>query len=163
MKTHLFAPIITALGLCIAPLHGAAPVVSNLTAAQRAGTKLVDISYDVTADTPTVATTLEVSSDGGVTFSVPATSLSGAIGEGVATGTGKTITWDVGADWNQQVSSTMRFKVIADDGVPTGPAGMALIPAGSFTMGRTSGDTDSNAPHRHEEEHLGIQCQHTES
>ncbi len=40
------------------------------------------------------------------------------------------------------------LRLIADDGVPTGPppAGMALIPAGSFTMGRTSGDTDINAP-----------------
>jgi hypothetical protein len=33
--------------------RAAAPVVSNLTAAQRFGTKLVDITYDVTADTPT--------------------------------------------------------------------------------------------------------------
>jgi hypothetical protein len=36
----------------------------------------VNISYDVTADTPTVFVSLEISSDGGTTFSVPATAAS---------------------------------------------------------------------------------------
>jgi hypothetical protein len=41
----------------------AAPVVSNLTAAQRAGTKLVDISYDLAAPGfGSVAVSLEASS-----------------------------------------------------------------------------------------------------
>ena len=82
---------------------------------------------------------MEVSSDGGATFTVPATSLSGAIGAGVAVGTGKMITWDAGADWNQQSSSTMRFKVVADDGIELpsvpDPNEFAVIPAGSFEMG----------------------------
>ena len=112
-----FPTVIPILLLLAASLHAAAPEVSNLAASQRAGTKLVDITYDVTADTPTVTISLEVSSDGGATFTVPATSLSGAIGAGVAVGTGKTITWDAGADWNEQSSSTMRFKVVADDGL----------------------------------------------
>jgi hypothetical protein len=125
------------VALLAASLHAAAPVVSNLSASQRAGTKLVDIVYDVAADTSSVAISLEVSSDGGSSFTVPATSLSGAIGAGVAVGTGRTITWDAGADWNQQQSSTMRFKVTADDGVeaPAVPADFALIPGGSFQMG----------------------------
>jgi hypothetical protein len=38
----LLAPVLPALA--------ADPVVSNLTASQRAGTKLVDITYDVTAN-----------------------------------------------------------------------------------------------------------------
>ena len=133
--------------LWAASLHAAVPVVSNLTASQRAGTKLVDITYDVSADTSTVEITLEVSSDGGSSFTVPATSLSGAIGAGVAVGTGRTITWDAGADWNQQSSSTMRFKVTADDGIeaPVAPDGFAVIPGGSFQMGDAL-DGDSNAP-----------------
>jgi formylglycine-generating enzyme required for sulfatase activity len=134
MKRITFTLSIVAL--LAATLHAAAPVVSNLSASQRAGTKLVDIVYDVAADTSSVDISLEVSSDGGSSFTVPATSLSGAIGAGVAVGTGKTITWDAGADWNQQSSSTMRFKVTADDGVEA-PAipGMAYIPGGSFQMG----------------------------
>jgi len=34
---------------------------------------------------------------------------------------------------------------LALDGVLPVPTGFSLIPARSFTMGRTSGDTDSNA------------------
>jgi formylglycine-generating enzyme required for sulfatase activity len=134
------------VALLAASLHAAAPVVSNLSASQRAGTKLVDIVYDVAADTSSVDISLEVSSDGGSSFTVPATSLSGAIGAGVAVGTDRTITWDAGADWNQQSSSTMRFKVTADDvEAPAVPDGFALIPGGSFQMGDAL-DGLSNAP-----------------
>ena len=132
-------PLASALGLALllfpATTRAADPVVTNLTAAQRAGTHLVDISYDVTADTPTVFVSLEISSDGGTTFSVPATAVSGAIGAGVAVGTGKTIIWDAGADWLGQYSTQMRFKVTATDVPPPPPAGFSLIPAGVFTMG----------------------------
>jgi formylglycine-generating enzyme required for sulfatase activity len=91
-------------------------VVSNISAAQRPNSRLVDITYGVTADLPTVSVSLQVSSDGGSTFTVPATTLSGAIGAGVTTGTAKKITWDAGVDWSGQYSTQMRFKVIADDG-----------------------------------------------
>lgn len=103
--------------LCgLGSLHAAAPVVSNISAAQRANSRLVDITYDVAADFPTASVSLQVSSNGGSTFTVPATTLSGAIGAGVTTGTAKKITWDAGADWSGQYSTQMRFKVIADDG-----------------------------------------------
>ncbi len=42
-----------AIGLS-SSLFAAEPVVSNVNGVQRAGSKLVDIAYDVTADTPTV-------------------------------------------------------------------------------------------------------------
>jgi formylglycine-generating enzyme required for sulfatase activity len=118
----------------------AGPTVTNLTASQRTGAKLVDITYDVAAPGfPFVTVSLEISSDGGSTWTVPVASVSGAIGANVAPGTGKTIVWDAGTDWSANYSTQMRFRVIADDG-------FAYIPGGSFTMGRTSGDTDSNAP-----------------
>jgi hypothetical protein len=75
-------PLAIAFGLSPS-LFAANPIVSNLTAAQRPGTKLVDITYDITADTPTIGVTLRISSDGGTTFSVPATTLSGAFGADV--------------------------------------------------------------------------------
>ena len=131
--------ILCALTSC---LWAADPVVSNISAVQRAGTKLVDITYDVTADTPTVLVGLEISNDGGQTFTVPAVTTSGALGAGIATGTGKLITWNAGVDWNGRPSSQLRFKVVADDL----RGSLVYIPAGSFTMGRTSGDMDSNAP-----------------
>ncbi|MDC0315016.1 formylglycine-generating enzyme family protein [bacterium] len=129
--------VLAVLPLLAASLHAAWPEVSNLAASQRAGTTLVDITYDVSADTPTVTISLEVSSDGGATFTVPATSLSGAIGVDVAVGAGKTITWDAGADWNQQSSSTMRFKVVADDGLP-GPE-FIEVAAGSLPQSSWAG------------------------
>jgi formylglycine-generating enzyme required for sulfatase activity len=126
------------LFLCgLGSLHAAAPVVSNISAAQRPNSRLVDITYDVTADFPTVSVSLQVSSDGGSTFAVPATTLSGAIGAGVATGTAKTITWDAGADWSGQYSTQMRFKVIADDGnsAPT----ISDIAAQTINQGNNTG------------------------
>ncbi len=118
----------------------AAPVVSNLTAAQRAGTKLVDITYDLAAPGfGSVAVALEASSDGGATWTVPVTSATGAVGGSVAPGTGKAIVWNAGVDWLGNYSTQMRFRVVADDG-------FSYIPGGSFAMGRTSGDTDADAP-----------------
>jgi uncharacterized protein YjbI with pentapeptide repeats/formylglycine-generating enzyme required for sulfatase activity len=100
-------------------LVAAPPVVTNLTANQRPGTKLVDIIYDVSADASTVNISLEISSDGGASFTVPTNSLSGAIGEDVDEGTGRTIIWDAGVDWNQNVSETMQFRITVDDGLNT--------------------------------------------
>jgi len=116
------------------------PVVTNLTAAQRAGTKLVDITYDLAAPGfPAVAVSLAISSDSGSTWTVPVVSATGDTGSGVAPGTGKAIVWNAGTDFPQSYSSQIRFRVTAEDG-------FARIPAGSFTMGRTSGDTDADAP-----------------
>ncbi|MEI6675102.1 MAG: SUMF1/EgtB/PvdO family nonheme iron enzyme [Verrucomicrobiota bacterium] len=110
----------------------AAPVVSSLTGVQRTGTKLVDISYGVTANTASVKITLEGSADGGVTWTVPVSTVSGAVGSGVATGTGKVITWNAGVDWGGQYSTQIRFRVTADD---LAPGEFAAIPAGEFQMG----------------------------
>ncbi len=44
-----------------------------------------------------------------------------------------------------QLSDTVKLRVTASN-TPPAPEGFALIPAGAFTMGRTSGDMDSDAP-----------------
>jgi len=142
MKTFPILPFILAVfSPWIAPSSAsAAPVVSNLTASQRTGTQLVDIAYDVAAPGfPSVTVSLAISSDAGATWTVPATSATGHVGAGVVPGTAKAIVWNAGADWAANYSTQMRFRVVADDG-------FALIPGGSFTMGRTSGDTDTDAP-----------------
>lgn len=66
---NLFSIMLAAV--LIGNLSAADPVVSNPTAAQRVGTKLVDITNDVTAGAPTAIISLEISSDGGTSFSVP--------------------------------------------------------------------------------------------
>jgi formylglycine-generating enzyme required for sulfatase activity len=121
----------------------AEPVITNVVATQRTGTKFFDIIYNLASTTPTVKISLEISSDGGATYTVPVTSATGAIGEGVEVGNGKSVVWDAGVDWDAKSSSQMRFRLIADNRIING---LSLIPAGAFTMGRTSGDTDTNAP-----------------
>jgi formylglycine-generating enzyme required for sulfatase activity len=102
-------------------LYAADPVVSNISAEQRAGTGLVDISYNLSASTPTVTISLRVSSDGGATFDVPAVSLSGDIGSAIRIGNSKRITWNAGADWPEKWSDAMRFEISADDGIVSPP------------------------------------------
>jgi formylglycine-generating enzyme required for sulfatase activity len=126
--------------------HAADPVVSNISAVQRTGTKLVDITYDVTADTATVVVSLAISNDGGITFAVPAVMRSGAIGAGIPIGISKTITWNAGSDWDGRPSSQLRFKVTANDLLPS-PVAFATIPAGAFTMGTSDWDITDAPTH----------------
>jgi formylglycine-generating enzyme required for sulfatase activity len=125
----------------IAISWAASPVVSNLTAAQRAGTKLVDINYDLNpSGLKALAMSLQISSDGGATWTVPVTNVGGDIGN-VDSGAGKSIVWNAGIDWPAGYTDRMRFKVMADD-----TSSLVLIPGGKFVMGRTSGDKDEDAP-----------------
>ena len=77
----------------------AVPTVTNIVGTQLAGTKTVQVTYDVAAPgAATVAISLEISSDGGATFSVPATTVTGHIGAGVPVGTGRVLVWNAGVD-----------------------------------------------------------------
>ena len=111
--------------------------VSNVRSAQRAGTKLVDIDYDISGTVDPTTVSVRISSDDGVTFTVPATSLSGAFGAGITPGLDRRVTWNAGLDWNEKYSPNMRFEVTVADSPPV-PSGFALIPAGSFQMGDQS-------------------------
>jgi hypothetical protein len=146
MKDYLFLAFGFALLLLPAAVHAANPVISNLTASQRPGTKLVDITYDVTADTPTVSVSLRISSDGGATFNVPATTLSGAAGGVVAVGPDRVVTWDAGADWLGNYSTATRFEITADApdefayvaaGALPGDSWAGSQGVGAFVMGKT--------------------------
>ena len=133
--------IVLALQFFTAISWATSPVVSNLTAAQRAGTKLVDITYDLQpSGLKALAMSLQISSDGGATWTVPVTNVGGDIGN-VDSGSGKSIVWNAGIDWPAGYTDRMRFKVMADD-----TSSLVLIPGGKFVMGRTSGDKDEDAP-----------------
>jgi len=138
--------LLTALMLAAAPAVSAQITAGNVRAAQRAGTKLVDIDYDVTGIATSVTVILEISSDGGTTWAVPATTLSGAIGSNITPGGNLRITWNAGQDWNNQTSAQTRFRVRVSDGLPDSTV-FALIPAGSFTMGDTLDGISDGPPH----------------
>ena len=92
--------------------------VSKVRAAQRSGTKVVDIYYEFTApagDSPVVG--LALSSGGGSSWDVVPRSVSGDIGTNVAPGTERRIVWNAGADWPSMASSGMVARVGAGGSV----------------------------------------------
>lgn len=95
-------------------VRAAEPIVTNVWAVQKPGTKLVEISYDVSGGTPPIYVSLQVSSNGGTTFAVPAAALSGDLGANVSQGRNKRIVWNAGTDWNNQLSNTVKFRVVAE-------------------------------------------------
>jgi formylglycine-generating enzyme required for sulfatase activity len=117
--------------LLLAPtlLSAAAPVVSNIRAAQRAGTKLVDVTYDLAdSDSTTVFVSIQIYASGSP---LPAFSLSGDVGAGVTPGFNKKITWNAGQDWNRQYTTSGSARIIADDLTTVVPsATLAYVPAG---------------------------------
>jgi formylglycine-generating enzyme required for sulfatase activity len=146
---------VTPVTVCAAFLGMGAEVVragftvSGVTARQRPQSLLVDIGYDLALkDVSSARVMLEVSQDPCELWQVPVTSVTGDIGPEMKAGTGKKIVWDAGSDWPRRNNPQMRFRISVDDGSgePTRPTGFSLIPAGFFTMGRTSGDTDTDAP-----------------
>jgi len=138
MKTSLIQRLMQAL-LLVSPLlaqAGSPPVVSNVTVSQRAGTKLVDVYFDVSdADGDLQQIQMQASGDAGLTYTIPCTSLSGDLAN-VPVGTHKHIVWNAAVDWNGQYVSNLKVRVTSNDGsFPPPPPGMAYIPAGPFQMG----------------------------
>jgi len=131
------ALLITSLLLILLPLCAEPPVISNITMAQRTdGSKLVDIWYDLEDDdTPSCTVSLKYSSSSDNYYNkVPSLScLSGDIGTGVSTGTGKHIVWDIGSESENLGGGSYRVKVSAEDGtVAPLPASLYLVAGGTF-------------------------------
>ncbi len=97
------------------PCRAAPPVVTNVRAAQRAGTELVDVYYDVSASVPPLTVAVQVSADGGATFAVNAVSLTGEVGGGLQPGANRHLVWNAGADWDGQFSAQVKFNILVSD------------------------------------------------
>ncbi len=120
-----FLAAVFGAGACLA----AEPSVTNVRAAQRAGSAYVDITYDLAdADTATLSVTVAVSTNGGAVYFTPASGLSGHLGS-VARGAGRKIVWNAGAALPPKLFSNVRARVTASDS--PAPSGMVAIPAGT--------------------------------
>jgi len=119
-------------------VFAAPPVVSGITASQRTGTKLVDVTYNLTLDAGQKAfVELWFSPDNGLTFPVRCTDITGAVDANVTAGTNKAVEWNAEADWNQQFTANGKIRVIATYG--DHPSGFA----GSGNNGGNGGHGDS--------------------
>ncbi len=126
---------------CALTARAAAPVVTNVVASQRSGTKLIDIRYAVLdADNDPLKIRIEISHNGGTNYSVPAITLSGDVGNNITPGTNKLIVWNAAVDWDGEYSPLMRVKVIASDsrGYPGLQWGQE-VPPGGFLLGQDGG------------------------
>jgi len=132
--------VLALAGIALAGAAQAQLTVSGVTFQQRSdGSKKVDIYYTVSGGTAPYNVSVQVSNDGGTTYTVPATTFTGAVGASQTAGANKLITWDAAADWSGNYSTTMRFKVTAVDAAVDE---FVLIPAGgSFQMGDALGDS----------------------
>lgn len=120
-------------GVLLGPCGGrAGEGITNVVAAQRLGSTLVDIRYDLaTTNANGLFVAVAVSTDGGLSYTLPATHFSGDVGFGVQAGMNKLIVWDAVRDWPDQFSTNVFFRLTASDV----PLGMVLIPGGTFLMG----------------------------
>lgn len=111
-------------------------VVSNVTAAQIVDTNNVQIGYDLADDTAdNILVELQISSDGGGTWVVPAVSVSGDVGSGITAGTGKVITWDSEIDFPDQNVANMMVQVRAKDKYQNQGA---YVPSATFALDNTT-------------------------
>lgn len=86
--------------------------MTNLSVAQIPGTKTMRITYDV-ASTETNVASISLRVING-TSPIECPSVSGDVGEGIPTGTGKLIFWDSGADWDGNVGELEYYLIISD-------------------------------------------------
>ncbi|MBN1350512.1 SUMF1/EgtB/PvdO family nonheme iron enzyme [candidate division KSB1 bacterium] len=110
------------------------PKVTDVTANQRIGTKVVDINYTlVDDDTDTLYVAVQVSQDSGKTYDVPVISLTGTgnFGYGVEPGD-NSIIWNAGEDFPEEYGTEFRVKIIASD-APIGK--LVSIPADCVIIG----------------------------
>ena len=89
----------------------AVPAVSNVQMTQRAGTRVVDITYDLAGEAAIV--TLGIETNGVAIPDSAVTRLSGDVSVVIQPGTDRHIVWNAGADWPEHAVTNARARVTA--------------------------------------------------
>ena len=89
----------------------AVPTVSNVRMAQRANSRVVDITYDLAGEAAIV--TLGIETNGVAIPDSAVTRLSGDVSVVIQPGTGRSIVWNAGADWPEHAVTNARARVTA--------------------------------------------------
>ena len=89
----------------------AVPEVPNVVMTQRANSRIVDISYELTGEAAIV--TLGIETNGIALPDSAVTRLSGDVCKVVEPGAGKAIVWNAGADWPENLTQAAKAKVTA--------------------------------------------------
>lgn len=114
----------------LAGLASAQPSLSKVYASQIEGSTQIQITYDLSSTiNGSYTVSVEASVDGGVTYA-PIVEATGAVGQSVATGTGKLVQWDANTSWPDQIWKTAKVRVSA-----IASHRFSLVPGGTFTMG----------------------------
>jgi hypothetical protein len=142
-----FADNIGSFSVCIWPT--AAPMVSNVRAGQQPGAKLVNITYDVAhGDSSALNVTVAVSTNNGASYSLPATGFTGAgYGANVTPGNNRQIVWNAGVDWNNTLSSQVRYRVTASDGSSSSFADSSSVTVDTRDTGNRPVVQDVSSPY----------------
>jgi hypothetical protein len=92
-----------------------APKIANARAAQRMGTGLIDVYYDLNTYGRLSEITVELSTNGGLSYDVAASNFTGTgVGIGVRAGNHRHFVWDADADLPNFVSDQARLRISVD-------------------------------------------------
>ncbi|MBC8198017.1 MAG: SUMF1/EgtB/PvdO family nonheme iron enzyme, partial [Candidatus Marinimicrobia bacterium] len=112
--------------------------ITNVQVAQRTdGSKLVDITYDLSPDAlfTDFNITVEISLDGGATWT-QSFYVQGDVFAGQSSGDGKAIVWNMGQEYANTFNENVQVRVIAEGSIMGPPPfDMVSVPAGDYTYG----------------------------
>jgi len=133
--SRIYFVLACCLLVAVPALANTPPEVTNVSAAQRPHTALIDVTYDVTdLDGDAVYVSFWYSLDDGVSWDQECVAVSGDVGFGVLPAVGLSCTWDVGVDIPDFINTQFSIRVYADDGSGV-PACFVYIESGTFVMG----------------------------
>lgn len=123
------------LAVSAAVCNASSVIVTNIIKTPRAGTPIVDVYYDlIDSNAGTYVTTMEVSTNGGLSYTALVTDFTGDIGQGITTGLQKHIEWYAATDFPHDTGASARVRISVTDCI-TNTEEMVYIPGGTFVMG----------------------------